>query len=283
MSKGRRKRRRRIRWKRVFLLLSILFFLSAAIIGKLQKYEADASLAAAPVQTPDPVWKNSYDFSKLDTHEQLYRYEDDVYEAVPGIDVSFFQEEIDWQAVADAGIRFVMIRAGYRGSTSGMLHEDDAFRTNLDEAREAGLLVGVYWFSQAVNEREAVEEADYVLKLTEGEMLDLPVGYDMEYTGEKDRIRDLTAEEKTKIAAAFARRMKQKGHSTWIYGSTWWLENCIDMEDLQDLSSFWLAEYGVTEPGTVHAFDVWQYSADASINGIQHPVDVNLWFTGKQH
>lgn len=281
MARKHRKRRRRPRWNRVFLLLAVLIGIPVLCNRLLHSLEDTAAMEAEPASIPDPVWKNNYDYSRLEASGPLYRYEDEAYEAVPGIDVSFFQEEIDWQEVADSGIRFVMIRAGYRGSTSGALHEDPAFRKNLDEARTAGLMVGVYWFSQAINEEEAMEEADYVLELTEGEDLDLPVGYDMEQVGEDDRIKDLSAEEKTRIANAFVRRMLEKGHQTWIYGSTWWLDGCIHMEDLQEQASFWLAEYGVPHPGTDHAFAVWQYSSEAEISGIDHPVDLNLWFRRK--
>ena len=101
-------------------------------------------------------------------------------ESLPGIDVSSHQGKVDWQKVADAGVKFVFVRLGYRGYRNGAIHEDIYAKTNLAQARAAGLQVGAYFFSQAISEEEAAEEAAFALKVLDGFQLDLPLVYDWE-------------------------------------------------------------------------------------------------------
>lgn len=275
MKKRRRKRhKRRIRIGRVFLLF-LPVILSAVMVFSLSGKEEEPEYAS------DPVYLNDYDYSHLSHNNGLYSYEDDAYTSLPGIDVSYSQASVDWQKVYDSGVRFVLIRAGYRGYSSGELHEDDRFRENLEQAKAAGLLTGVYWFSSAITKEEAEEEADYVLDLIGGEEIDLPIGFDMEYVTDNDRIRVLDQEGLTAMPLAFSRRMKENGHEVMVYGSQYWLENQIRMSELQDEVSFWLASYNVSSPDTVHAFSMWQYSESGSVEGIDGKVDMDLWFIRK--
>lgn len=284
MSKKRknRKRKRKIHWIRLLIALLvpalIIGGLAALIVQEVRTEKEEPAVESSS----DPVYLHPYDWAYLSHNDGLYSYEDDSFTSMPGIDVSYSQEDIDWQKVYESGIRFVMIRAGYRGYTSGQLHEDKWFRENLDEARAAGLKVGVYWFSQAVNEEEAREDADYVLSLTEGEKLDLPVGFDMEYVTENDRIKDLDQEALTSIALAFVERMKKNDHETMVYGSKYWLNELVSMRLLQEEAAFWLASYNEASPSFSHNYIMWQYSSTGSVDGIEGNVDLDLLFVPKQ-
>jgi len=145
-------------------------------------------------------------------------YAGDPYNVRFGIDVSEYQHEIDWKKVAADGVEFVFIRCGYRGYTKGGLKEDSYFHENMKGAAEAGLQIGVYFFSQAINNTEAVEEAEYVLELTRGYKLDLPVIYDWEIQTAKDsRTRRVSVSTATKCAVAFCERIENEGLETGIY------------------------------------------------------------------
>lgn len=191
-----------------------------------------------------------------------------------GIDVSKYQGEIDWDKVANSGVEFVIIRAGYRGSVSGSLVEDPYFRENIRGAKAAGLDVGVYFFTQAVNEVEAVEEASAVLSLVEEYELDYPIFIDTEGAGGNGRADGLNRETRTLVCDAFCRTVENAGYRGGIYASRNWYNNNLDMNRL-DNYYIWLAEYREA-PLYQGYYAMWQYTSKGHIDGIEGSVDLNI-------
>ena len=192
--------------------------------------------------------------------------------AVLGIDVSKWNQNIDWNKVKEAGVRFVIIRCGYRGSKTGVLVEDPYFRQNIKGAKEAGLKVGVYFFTQAINQAEAVEEASMVLSLTEGYELDYPIFIDTEGSG--GRADSLNVTERTAICKAFCDTIEASGGTAGIYASRNWYQTKLN-DTTFDSYVKWLAEYR-KEPLYTGAYNIWQYTSSGSVNGIEGRVDLNL-------
>ena len=194
-----------------------------------------------------------------------------------GIDVSRWNEEINWDKVKDAGVNYAIIRAGYRGSVTGALVEDWYFRKNAKEATEAGIPIGIYFFTQAINEVEAVEEASMVLALCEEYDIKYPIFIDTEGAGGDGRADQLTADKRTAICQAFCQTIKSAGYEAGIYASKNWFLNNIKTSILPDNLYIWLAEYGdaVTYDGKYH---MWQYTSSGRVNGIEGRVDLNLSF-----
>lgn len=196
-----------------------------------------------------------------------------------GVDVSSHQGYIDWEAVAADNIQFAMLRIGYRGSTEGGIRADELFEYNLKGAQNAGLKVGVYFFSQAITVDEAREEANFVLQqlkeagITE---LELPVAFDLEpspdYSGRAD---NLSPAETNAIARAFCTTIQEAGYRVIVYG------NKVDLNrfDLVSLNEpIWLAQY-VEEPDVNFNFLIWQYTSTGQVDGITGSVDLNLDFS----
>jgi GH25 family lysozyme M1 (1,4-beta-N-acetylmuramidase) len=192
--------------------------------------------------------------------------------AVLGIDVSKWNQNIDWNKVKEAGVQFVIIRCGYRGSKTGVLVEDPYFRQNIKEAKEAGLKVGVYFFTQAINQAEAVEEASMVLSLTEGYELDYPIFIDTEGSG--GRADTLDAVTRTAVCEAFCETVEQAGQEAGVYASRNWYYNNVD-DDVSSRYTIWVAEYR-KEPLYTGRYDIWQYTSSGQIDGIDGRVDLNL-------
>ncbi|MBQ1343008.1 MAG: glycoside hydrolase family 25 protein [Firmicutes bacterium] len=226
----------------------------------------------------DELERNSYDWSKLVFEGERAWYRDEAWpDACLGVDVSYFQKEIDWEKVAADGIEFALVRLGYRGYSEGALYEDELAAANLDGAKAAGLKVGAYFFSQAVTVEEAEAEAELALQILDGRQLDLPLAFDMEEIyGEEARTDGLTREEATEIAQAFCRRVKKGGYQPMIYGNAAWLAARVDRKALRDLP-VWLAQYHyrVNYP---YDFALWQYTATGRVQGIEGEVDLNICF-----
>lgn len=223
-----------------------------------------------------PVEENPFDMSNLYYENGRAMYEDESYQSITGIDVSEFQGEIDWKAVKADGIEFAMIRLGFRGSESGTLVLDTCFKDNLRGARAAGLDVGVYFFSQAVTPKEAIEEARFVIKHIRGKGVRYPVAFDMEPIDGTERASDLNREEKTAIADAFCQVIDRNGYTPMIYGNPKWMRRHIDLSYLSDYDK-WLAHYTETT-NYKSAFTMWQYTDNGRVDGIYGPVDMNLHF-----
>lgn len=193
-----------------------------------------------------------------------------------GIDVSKWNEEIDWEAVKNAGIEFAIIRCGYRGASTGALVIDPRYEENIKGAIEAGIPVGVYFFTQALDEVEAVEEASMVIRLIEDYDVDYPVFLDSESAGGRGRADDLDSDERTRIHKAFLQTIEAAGYETGVYASRNWLSERLDMTRLSDYK-VWLAEYAEV-PAYDQYYHMWQYTSKGTVEGISTNVDLNLCY-----
>lgn len=193
-----------------------------------------------------------------------------------GIDVSKWNKEIDWEKVKAAGVDFAIIRCGYRGSKTGSLVEDPYFIKNIEGAQTAGIKVGVYFFTQATTEIEAVEEASMVLMLCKGYKLALPVFIDTEGAGGDGRADGLSVESRTAVCEAFCRTVENAGFNAGVYASKNWFENNLNTEHISDYTT-WLAQYSrrATYEGD---YDLWQYTSAGTVDGIGTRVDLNLCY-----
>lgn len=208
-------------------------------------------------------------------------YKDDKYSSRLGVDVSHHQGKIDWEKVKKDGYEFAIIRIGYRGyGTEGTLNLDNRFHENIKDAQRAGLDVGVYFFAQAINEEEALEEAEFVLKHLKGYELELPVVYDPEsILYDEARTDDVTGEQFTKNAKVFCKRIRKAGYEPMIYSNMLWEAYELDLEKLSDYP-VWYADYEPL-PQTPYDFVMWQYTSSGTVDGIKGRVDLNIQFVGK--
>lgn len=199
------------------------------------------------------------------------------HESVLGIDVSTFQKEIDWEQVKAAGIDFAMIRVGFRGyGTTGSLNEDARVRQNYEGATAAGVKVGVYFFSQAINVEEAKEEARFVLDIIKDWDIQMPVAFDWECLADDYRTINVDARTLTDCAKAFCDEVEAAGYDSMIYFNPDQSRYSMNIEELVDYG-FWLAMY--SEYMTYeYKFDMWQYTKEGSVPGITGNVDINLYF-----
>ena len=192
-----------------------------------------------------------------------------------GIDVSSWQGDIDWDKVRESGIEFVIVRAGYRGSVTGAIVKDKNFDANVTGALNAGLSVGVYFVTQAVNEAEAVEEASAVMEMCEGYNLTLPIYLDVEGSngGRGDQI---DVETRTLVCEAFCKTLENAGVQGGVYACRYWLNNNIDASRL-DRFNIWLAEYRST-PLYGGYYSMWQYTSRGRVDGIEGNVDFDILY-----
>ncbi len=191
-----------------------------------------------------------------------------------GIDVSKWQGEIDWEKVKNDGVEFVIIRCGYRGYTKGTLIEDPMFAQNIKGATAAGLKVGVYFFTQAINEVEAVEEASMVVSLVRDFDLAYPIFIDTESAGGNGRADGLDVETRTKVCDAFCATVQDAGYKSGVYASRNWYYERVEAEKLEDYV-IWLAEYR-SIPLYKGYYQMWQYTSKGKVDGINGNVDMNL-------
>lgn len=194
-----------------------------------------------------------------------------------GIDVSYWQGDIDWQQVKDAGVEFVMIRVGWRGSVQGVLDIDEYAQQNYEGAKAVGIDVGCYFFSQAISPEEAVEEAEYVLELIRDWELDMPVVYDWEYISADSRTGNVDARLLTDCTIAFCKRIRQAGYTPMVYFNADQSHKQMFLEELTDYP-FWLAMYE-SEMDYPYKIQMWQYTDAGTVPGIAGNVDLNLYFT----
>lgn len=191
-----------------------------------------------------------------------------------GIDVSKWNKEIDWDKVKNAGIEFSIIRAGYRGSVTGSLVVDPYFEANMKGAAASGIPVGVYFFTQAVNEVEAVEEASAVLELVRRYNISYPIFIDTEGAGGGGRADGLDPETRTLVCEAFCRTIENAGYNSGVYASRNWYNNNLYTDRL-DNYCIWLAEYR-SIPLYQGYYQMWQYTSKGAVDGIEGNVDMNI-------
>lgn len=221
------------------------------------------------------VEENSYTAENFVLDGEFMTYEDDYYTSSVGVDVSKFQGDINWKKVAAAGIEYAFIRVGYRGYSEGKLNLDEQFKKNIKGAIKAGLDVGVYFFSQAISEEEAREEAEFVMDAVEGYDLQLPIVYDPEsILNEEARTDDVSAEQFTKNTVAFCKAIEEGGYDAMVYANLMWQAYKLELGELTDIP-MWYADYE-SKPQTPYHFEYWQYTSTGSVDGISGDVDLDI-------
>lgn len=239
-----------------------------------------------PAETPDPlppegqIPANPYDAGLFTIENGFLTYQGSEYSYV-GIDVSSHQNQIDWDRVAAAGVDFAMIRAGYRGYTAGQTHQDPYFTYNISNALRAGLDVGIYFFSQAITEEEAIEEARVTLEWIQDYEITYPVVFDWErISGSSSRTNSVDGNTITRCARAFCEAIERAGYVPMTYGSPSKIGVDLHLSQLLDYP-FWLAHYttGWQVTSFPHLYHMWQYSSHGSVDGISGRVDLNICMT----
>lgn len=223
------------------------------------------------------VEKHEYDLNAFLHMGDYMEYSgDERYTYRLGVDVSHHQGMIDWERVKNAGYEFAFLRIGYRGyGNAGNVCLDKQFFENIRNAQKVGIDVGVYFFSQAVNEEEAREEAEFVLKNLEGYELQLPVVYDPENILDAEaRTDDVTGEQFTRNTVVFCEMIRDAGYDPMIYSNMLWEAYQYDLEQLKEYP-IWYADYEKL-PQTPYHFEFWQYTNTARIDGIEGVVDLNI-------
>ena len=195
---------------------------------------------------------------------------------IMGIDVSKWNGNIDWAQVKASGVNYVIIRCGYRGSSQGALIEDPKYKANIEGATKAGLKVGVYFFSQAIDEVEAVQEASMVLSLVKNYKISYPIFLDVEASG--GRADNISKETRTAVCKAFCQTIQNSGYTAGIYANKTWLTKKIDTSQLGSYK-IWLAQYA-SAPTYTGRYEMWQYKDSGSVPGISGHVDLNLSYLG---
>lgn len=193
-----------------------------------------------------------------------------------GIDVSAYQGDVNWQKVKNDGIEFVFVRIGFRGyGSAGNMVEDTYAMTNLRGAREAGLQVGAYFFSQAITVAEAEEEAEFALSILGDFVLDLPLVYDWEYVKDTARTANVTAHELTAFAKAYCAKVEEGGCKSMVYFNEKYAAGRLQPEELGGID-FWYAQYD-GKMDLPYRAQVWQFSNTGRVSGIYGNVDLNIW------
>lgn len=208
-------------------------------------------------------------------------YADKTVQYATGIDVSSHQGEIDWKKVKNDGIDFAVVRIGFRGyGAAGNICEDDMAEKNIRGAAAAGLKVGVYFYSQATTVSEAEDEADFVLNIIKHYSIDYPVVFDWENDPAVGGMRtdNVTGNELTEFAVAFCEKIKAEGYTPGVYFN---LNDAYMRYDLSKIKNypFWYAQYEGDSPTFYYQYDIWQYSATGTVDGIKGKVDLNIAFS----
>ena len=269
MSK-RRKRRSKVRLHRVLILLftaALILYCLIIAVGFVRNLFHRPARLPEEEKTEQSMIQSGYAQACPDEIASLTRF---------GIDVSQYQGSIDWNSVKESGVEYAFIRVGARGYVSGEIYEDETFLENLYGAKEAGIPVGVYFFSQSVSNEEAVEEAEYVLSVLNGYSLELPVVFDFELPAdEQARTHDLNSSEIASQAQVFLEHIQQGGYQPMLYLNSG-LFSIYENAGLTEQWPIWYAEYGVSQPDRC-GLDIWQYSETGTLPGISdHTVDLNL-------
>lgn len=230
------------------------------------------------------VKRHDYDVDKFTTGEDGYvRYKGDGYKSKVGVDLSRYQGEIDWNAVSETKISFAMLRLGYRGYTEGTLETDKYFFSYAEHAKEKGIDIGVYFFTQAINYDEGAAEAQFVIDKLQANGIDVayPIVIDTEEMEvEEARANAISIKDRTEALVGFCDTIKAAGYTPMIYASRNWFAERLDMDKLGDYE-LWLAQYS-EKPDFPYDFRCWQYTNAGSVPGITGDVDLNVWISQKE-
>lgn len=287
--KGTKRKLRRLLWGCLLGAAALaLFFGMCEGLRRLTQYGSSATIQTpSEPETPEEVTQPEEDALieglPLNTHDAASFAEKGGFVVYTGpekwntgVDVSSHQGEIDWEKAAADGVQFAIIRLGYRGYTEGEVSLDEYFLRNMDDAKAAGLDVGVYFFSQALNEEEAVEEAEFVLSWLAEYALEYPVYFDWEDIQASARTDTMDMLTLTTCADAFCRTVEAGGYRAGVYFNQRFGYEILNLLSLRDYR-FWLAEYNPA-PSFTYDFALWQYSCEGRVDGISTPVDLNISF-----
>lgn len=279
MAKRKRRRKKNVENAKSMGLVVVLGVVLALVFNAFSGFSYD------PIMEVDmreaAKIESVYDMTLITFTDGVASYESDTHTSLFGIDVSQHNKEIDWNAMKEAGVSFAMIRVGYRGYTEGTITMDGYFKKNIEGALSAGIEVGVYFFSQALNEEEAAEEAKWVIETIHEYDITWPVVYDMELYPEEynARANNLSAEQRTKNAVVFLENVKNAGYTPMMYASTNTYDALFDTSYLVEYD-FWVAQYdGLCE--YPYEYVMWQYSDEGNANGIPAGIDLNIAFIEK--
>ena len=195
-------------------------------------------------------------------------------DSIPGIDVSAYQGDVNWNMVAASGIEFALIRVGYRGYGTGKIVEDTYARDNLRDANLAGLKVGAYFFSQALNEQEVEEEVAFLLDIIKDYEITMPVVFDWEYVNDTARTADMDPRTLTDLNLYYCELMEAAGYQPMIYFNSHQARTLLYLYELEEYP-FWLAYYN-NRMNYPHRFEMWQYTCTGRVPGIKGDVDINV-------
>ncbi|MDD6491918.1 MAG: GH25 family lysozyme [Firmicutes bacterium] len=231
------------------------------------------------VNISDEIALSTYDFTNLKiSGGKMAYYQDGEKKSWLGVDLSEDSGEVDFQVLKDSGIDFVMIRLGSRGYESGLISLDEKFVSNITAAQAAGLHVGVSFFSQAVNVKEAVEEAEFVASNLIPYQIDYPVAFDMEYiVNDEARIDSLNVDEKTQIAEAFLSTIEKEGYRPILYGNTDWLLGELVPDKLLSEYDIWLNDQSPV-PEYPYQFKLWRYATQQQVSGVEKETSYTISF-----
>lgn len=264
--------------KKIIIILIVLISLSFIVFFIYKSYLFNNTYGGLGDSKDMPICE--YDLSKLKNDKNGYMsYEDDRYKSRLIIDVSSHNGEIDWNKVKESGVDGAMIRLGYRGYGDATIVEDECFQKNIAGAKNAGLKVGVYFFSQATTPEEAIEEAEYVTEKIWGRGVSLPVAFDMEPFMGNERFLNHDIKSKTEMADAFLKVTSKFGYEPILYGNPTWLTNDVDISKLTEYP-IWLAHYTYSTEWP-YMFRMWQFTSQGRVNGISGDVDLNIIFDKK--
>ena len=226
--------------------------------------------------------KNTYDFTNLEEKAGLRRYmENGKKISYVGVDLSKQNGDVNFNSMKAAGVDYAMIRLGGRGYSTGQISLDENFKKNIEGAAAAGLDIGVYFYSQAISQEEAIQEVNFVIQNLEPYRANVkyPIAFDMEFVAnDTARIDSLTKDEKTNIATSFLESVKAAGYVPMIYGDKEWLIKEIDLARLQSYDVWLVQEQEL--PDYPYQFTMWQYSTEGVVNGVSGDANLNISFVG---
>lgn len=240
----------------------------------------DSEMGEIEIDPVEGAQVNTYTQDNLTKDENGFPayYEDGKKISHLGVDLSVNQGNVDFMALKEAGVEFVLLRVGGRYYGSGELYSDDQFESYYKQAKAADLKIGAYFLSQAVNTDEAKEEAQYALKIIGDKTLDYPVAFDWEHIEDDEaRTDSVSGDALTAIAKSFCDTIHDAGYKSLIYTNSFQVFEMYDFNAVKDYH-FWIADYREF-PTMYYQYDMWQYSKEGKIDGIEGNVDMNISFT----
>jgi len=279
-------------WALVVVLLVAIVFMIVMFVGNhrntaltTEPSTETTQTTEAPTEPEETTPPTDPGPPELDLPENPYGEEDFEYKgrylnctagkSVLGIDVSVWQGDINWVLAKAGGVEFAMIRLARRGGDEGILEEDSYVHTNYEGAKDAGVQVGGYFFSQAITPEEAVEEAEFVLELVKDWKFEIPIVFDWEQAG-GSRTVNMDPRTLTDCAKAFCQTIEDAGFDAMVYFNVKQAYYEIYLDELTEYG-FWLAMYD-SPMDFPYKVDMWQYTSTGSVPGINGNVDLNLYF-----